>query len=111
MSPMKICIRCGSTWEEYMSRGVLGCTDCYSLFSEELKHHLVSYHGRLRHRGSVPDQEENDEIQQLEQVARLRERLSDAVRSENFEEALQLQRHIQQIKEKNTEEESPGRTG
>jgi protein arginine kinase activator len=101
MGKIKFCTRCGFTWDEFLTRGVLGCPECYSVFDQELRPWLAEYHNTLKHNAflkSTGGTQANTEI--IEKLARLREQLSDAVRLEKFEEAIKIKKCIREL-EKN----------
>jgi len=92
---IKVCTQCGFTWEEFVTRRIFGCVHCYTQFNEELKPFFAQLHGCLLH-----NPEERSQVrvevspQRYEQLAQLRELLSDAVRQERFEDALKIKKDI-----------------
>lgn len=91
MDNLPICTHCGFTWNEYRSRGLLGCPHCYAAFGEALQGDLLWIHNVLEHvlpAGGV------DPSERAEEVARYREQLTDALRKEDYLEAARLRRLI-----------------
>jgi protein arginine kinase activator len=79
----------------------VGCAQCYSVFGEELREYLAELHGNFRH-VAVDEPVMKDEIENKSgQLAPLREKLSEAVRQEKFEEAFKIKNEINQIEKQN----------
>lgn len=99
-----ICTQCGFTFDEYRSRGLLGCPHCYASFGEALLADVAWLHGALAFAqpdmagaGAVADSGPDAGAAvrpDPENVARWREQIAEAVRSENYEEAARLNRLI-----------------
>jgi protein arginine kinase activator len=101
MSKIKICTHCGFTWDEFLSRRVLGCAQCYSTFSFELKGVLAEFHSHIKHLSSGSSVGTSDEhTEKFEKLAQLRDLLSKAVRQEKFEEALRIKKEISRLESK-----------
>ena len=85
MSPplFPMCTRCGFTWEEYRSRGLLGCPDCYAGLGEALQADLAWLHRALTFAAPDPGTPERD----AEILAGWREQLAEALRREDYGEA------------------------
>ncbi len=106
MDNFPVCTHCGFTFGEYRLRGLLGCPHCYAGFGEALQADLAWLHQALAliadpadppplpapsaASGNGPMSPENGP----EILARWREELAAAVRSENYEEAARLNRLI-----------------
>jgi protein arginine kinase activator len=86
-----MCTRCGFTWEEYRSRGLLGCPHCYAGFGDALQADIAWLHQALAFAAPEPGPAEaNREI-----LAGWREKLAEALRREEYGEAARLRRLIQ----------------
>ncbi|MEG0269801.1 MAG: UvrB/UvrC motif-containing protein [Clostridia bacterium] len=82
------CSNCGLTYSEFERTGKLGCAQCYRDFAEQLKPLLQRIHGRTQHAGRVPPTFVKEAGLELEQqMEDLRQKMEQAVASENFEEA------------------------
>lgn len=100
------CDVCGLTYEEFQNSGKLGCAQCYTVFSEQLKPLLLRVHGRSQHAGRVPKGHELERA--LEQnILQLKCRMEEAVTAENFEEAALLRDEIRALVEKQQAEVRP----
>ena len=97
-APAKKCDLCGITLGELMKEGKAGCPRCYSTFEGELERTVAKIHGSTAHRGKVPEayQEKMDKAARIEE---LRGKITDAVASENYEEAARLRDMIRSIEE------------
>lgn len=96
----KDCPGCGMTSREFKQKGRLGCARCYEAFRADLVPLLQRVHEAASHRGRLPatapppaapaaaDAVPGSAGQ--EQLAELRRRLEEAVRSERYEEAARL---------------------
>jgi len=52
--PPDACPRCGKTLEESIERGLLGCSNCYERFSDDVAPVILESQGRDRHVGKSP---------------------------------------------------------
>jgi protein arginine kinase activator len=100
MSGMKVCTQCGFTYGEFLSRGLLGCPQCYACFGEVLWADLLQMHpGLHQHPMPVlsemgPESGSRTRNEDLEDLARLKETFADALRGERYEEAAGLRQRI-----------------
>jgi protein arginine kinase activator len=100
MTGMLVCTQCGFTYAEFQTRGLLGCPQCYVCFGKALWADLLQMHPGL-YRYPVPELAEASapgsraNSGELEELARLKEMLADALRGERYEEAAALQGRIQ----------------
>ena len=102
MSKIKVCTHCGFTLEEVYSRRILGCAQCYSTFSQELKSILAVLHNHIRHLSEAePSVSPDNPAAKFEKIAQLRDLLSKAVRQEKFEEALRIKKEIRLLELEN----------
>lgn len=88
-----VCLRCGFTYAEFRGRGLLGCAECYESFGEILHADMFHVHPRL-FRAAPAGQTAGNDARRAETAAALRERLSDALRFERYEEAAALRREL-----------------
>lgn len=84
------CKTCKTTESELRRTGRAGCADCYNEFSDILIPYIKKLHGVATHVGTAP-QPIKQERNQLED---LKNRLSEAVKAENYEEAAKLRDEI-----------------
>lgn len=90
------CPACGLSLRKFQKEGRLGCPECYRTFAREVQTVLKSLHDASAHRGRIPRSFRRDPDPE-EILASLRKRLSDAVKSEAFEEAARLRDDIREL--------------
>ena len=90
------CPVCGFTFNRFQQVGRLGCSECYQTFGDDINRRLKGMHKGSMHVGRVPEGllEAHARQQRLDQ---LRDRLEQAIASENYEEAAGLRDEIQDI--------------
>ena len=90
------CPVCGFTFGKFQQVGRLGCSECYTTFSDEIGRRLGGMHKGVVHVGRVPEGlvEAHARQQRLEQ---LRGRLEKAIAAENYEEAAGLRDEIHEV--------------
>ena len=92
------CKFCGATLKDFRETGRLGCPRCYDTFETQLRDLLRRLHGSSHHVGEVYLMaEEDDADEQDEQVADLRNKLRQAVETENFELAAELRDRLREL--------------
>ncbi|MHC4942357.1 MAG: UvrB/UvrC motif-containing protein [Planctomycetota bacterium] len=87
------CPDCGITIYEFKKRGRLGCSKDYAFFREELEQLLKKVHGSTKYVGKVPKGRQKQPIYHNE-LMRLKGRLKQVVKSEQYEEAAQIRDRI-----------------
>lgn len=96
------CQTCGSSFNDIVGSGHIGCSDCYSKFEEKLEPSIKKIHGKTKHIGkfiSYEDKTENkkEKIQKDDSVDALRKQLDQAVAEQRFEDAAILRDKINDI--------------
>src|ERR1041384_5122676 len=93
------CPSCGFTQADFKKAGRLGCSECYTTFSEGLESLLKTMHKWTKHVGKVPHslQQSRDLADRLKT---LQKKLEKAVADEDFEQAAQTRDEIKTTKEK-----------
>ena len=93
------CPTCGTSFEEVVRSGMMGCADCYAAFYDKLRPSLSRIHGRATHVGkSGKNQITSTESPRLEDtLSKLKEELKNAVDTQNFELAAKLRDEINAI--------------
>ncbi|MBQ0136371.1 MAG: UvrB/UvrC motif-containing protein [Oscillospiraceae bacterium] len=91
------CPTCGTSFEEVVRTGMMGCADCYSVFYEKLKPSLSRIHGRTTHVGKsgayqISSATASPKLEDT--VAGLKAELDAAVSVQNFELAAKLRDEI-----------------
>lgn len=88
-SGSETCPTCGATLQSFRESGRLGCADCWRAFEPSLRELVRRLHGSTYHVGERYAHE-TGEIPTAQLERELREKLKDAVASENFELAAEL---------------------
>lgn len=112
---MTPCPHCGTTWDEFQSNGLLGCSECYNHFADALPPLLRQLHSATEHTGKKPYDnvaapvetkvEEKPAEKVLTKEEGLRAEMQKAIEAENFEEAARLRDEIKALGEKEANDE------
>jgi len=100
-----VCPSCGITYQEFRSKGRLGCPQDYIVFETQLMGLLENIHGETEHRGKLPKRAPGASQKQYE-VIRLRNDLNEAVEEENYEKAAELRDAITALEQDLSSNES-----
>lgn len=90
------CKTCGCTFEEFSNSGLLGCSDCYTYFKDELKPIINKLQGSINHYGkdnNINLTEEEKEYMEL------KKQLQQAVSMEDYELASALKEQILKLRD------------
>ena len=92
------CESCGTTLQQFVKGGKLGCAMCYTAFREKLLPMLQQLHGRVEHTGRKPTQ---DEAAQQRRAAyeRLNRQLEAAVAREDYESAALIRDQLRKMEQ------------
>ncbi|MCL2301596.1 MAG: UvrB/UvrC motif-containing protein [Firmicutes bacterium] len=95
------CELCGSSLDEIIRGGRVGCARCYETFAEQLQPTLQRIHGVLKHTGKTPETDPAvaRRKQKEQEIARLREEIAAAVQAEDYEQAARLRDKIKTLEE------------
>ena len=102
LAPAARCGLCGSSLHEIVKSGRAGCAQCYETFYSQLEPTLQRIHGSLEHAGKTPEDGNPDLHARKERernLADLREKIAEAVKDENYEEAARLRDMIRTLEE------------
>ena len=94
--PGQVCPVCGFTLAKFQQVGRLGCSACYETFHSEIVGRLKGMHKGVRHLGRVPEHLAEAHHRQ-KQLDTLNERLEEAIKAENYEEAAGLRDKIAEL--------------
>ena len=91
------CERCGMSFVEFRSHGLLGCPDDYDVFTKALEPLIErSHEGNVQHVGKIAARV-SDQVKTRQAMARLQRELQQAVASEDYEKAATLRDQIQKL--------------
>ncbi|MHC4851148.1 MAG: UvrB/UvrC motif-containing protein [Planctomycetota bacterium] len=92
------CPACAMTLTEFRTRGRLGCPRCYDAFHKSLLPLLERVHDATSHRGRFPTRPPGQQVQP-NTMQRLRNRLDEAIKAEDYEQAANLRDEIQRLEQ------------
>lgn len=98
------CESCGSTFNDIINSGLVGCADCYNKFSQRLEPSIFKLHGNASHVGKnityteVPDQKEpKAQEKPKSELEKLKDDLKLAIKEQRFEDAAVLRDKIKDM--------------
>lgn len=95
-----VCGGCGLSYTEFERTGRLGCAQCYRDFSDQLKPLLRRIHGRTQHAGRRPAAfVPSAEDALAARISELRQKMDEAVATENFEDAAKYRDELRTLTE------------
>lgn len=100
------CEKCGSSFDDIIRTGMVGCADCYERFFDKLLPSIQRIHGRAKHAGKIPvitktkeAKAEKKEKTTEEKIEELQAQMQKAIESQNFEQAAVIRDSINALKE------------
>ncbi|MDO4743341.1 MAG: UvrB/UvrC motif-containing protein [bacterium] len=94
--PNMRCQCCKAAFSDIAQTGKMGCSNCYTIFSEQLFPSLQRLHGKTKHIGKIPANAPS-EIRIKSKLEQLKSDLKRAVSEEKFEQAAKLRDEIKQL--------------
>ncbi|MCI8412840.1 MAG: hypothetical protein HFE47_01915 [Clostridia bacterium] len=91
-----ICSACGTTGNEFLHSGFVGCSECYKEFAPLIMPVIKRMQGDVSHVGKVPLGVENSVSAEYE---RLKKELDKAIELEEYEQASIIRDRMRQLKE------------
>ena len=96
------CTYCGSSWNDIVNSGRLGCAHCYDKFEDVLSPSIEQLHGRTKHVGKCisyteEPEEEKTEDAKPDTVESLKAELKKAIQEQRFEDAAQIRDKINSL--------------
>jgi protein arginine kinase activator len=96
--PAVRCEQCGFTQNDFKKHGRFGCPACYDAFKGMLEPLLDGMHKGTKHAGKVP-KAAVDRKSLYDRMTKLELDLTDAIKSERYEEAARFRDEINQMKQ------------
>lgn len=90
------CEVCGCSFSDIVESGRMGCSECYATFKNELIPSLKRLHGKALHVGNSPSKAPKEETLE-EKIRSLKEKLSQAVETQEFEKAAEIRDEIKKL--------------
>jgi protein arginine kinase activator len=101
------CQTCGSSFNDIVKGGHIGCSDCYERFEDKLEPSINKLHGKSKHIGKFISYEEavneKKEEPQVSELDSLKEQLKQAIKEQRFEDAVVLRDKINELTGDNNE--------
>ncbi|MDE5983818.1 MAG: UvrB/UvrC motif-containing protein [Eubacterium sp.] len=103
------CHTCGSSFNDIVNSGHIGCSDCYDKFADKLEPSIRKIHGKTKHIGKFISYDESEKPKTKEvkpkvnQADILKEQLKDAIKEQRFEDAAILRDKIKELTEDGNE--------
>ncbi len=110
------CEKCGMTLGELLNSGRVGCAQCYTVFRKSLLPTITKIHGNVAHCGKIPmtandgrDTAEKEqtaisepvrELSDSEKIEILKEKLKDAIETQEYEKAAEYRDSIKELEKK-----------
>jgi len=94
--PAEHCPVCSFTQADFKKTGRLGCSECYSTFSEALGSLIKAMHKGTKHTGKIPARLFRN-IMRSDRLNELRRNLEDAVSKEDYESAASIRDEIRDL--------------
>lgn len=91
------CEQCGFTQNDFKKQGRFGCPACYDIFNSIIEPMLDSMHKGIAHAGKVP-QKALARKTLYDRLTKLELDLSEAIKSERYEDAARTRDEINQVK-------------
>jgi protein arginine kinase activator len=101
------CPNCGMSLKDIRRLGKLGCSECYQVYAQELEATLRRIQGNSQHLGKIPVRG-GEKVLIRRQIENLKNRLQEAVREEQYEQAAEIRDSLKVIERKRHREGSSG---
>ncbi len=92
------CEHCGCTQQDFKKHGRFGCPQCYDTFNASIEPMLESMHKGTVHTGKIP-QRALARKSLYDRLTQLEDELSEAVKTERYEDAARCRDEISQVKQ------------
>lgn len=100
LSGIDHCEYCGSTFNDIVKSGRVGCANCYSKFEDRLQPTITKMHGNAKHIGkNVTYTEEKEAEPEISELNKLKNDLKLAIKEQRFEDAAVLRDKINEMNE------------
>ena len=90
-----ICSGCGTSVDDFLRMGYLGCPKCYREFDNILKPIILKTQGKLQHTGKIPNPTGEDALRR--EYDNLAAQLKRAVEEERYEDAAEIKRALKNL--------------
>ena len=103
------CNKCGTTFDDFVNSGELGCAMCYDIFADRISPVLKNLHGSNKHSGRKyrevveKDTKINQKVNKTEKskeespIEKLQKDLQKAIKEERYEDAAKIRDDIKKL--------------
>lgn len=88
-----VCKSCGTTYQEFIEKNMLGCDKCYYYFKDKLIPIIKRNQNNIEHIGKIPERE-GIIIRKKKKIKKLKTDIEEAIVIENYEKAAVLRDEI-----------------
>ena len=96
-----VCPKCGSSFNEIVRSGRVGCADCYRTFYDKLLPSIQRIHGKIKHSGKTVTASETISQPSVEtkaeKIEKLKLQMNQAVEKQEFEAAAKIRDEIKAL--------------
>lgn len=93
---VKKCPVCAHTWNDFRRSGRFGCSECYNTFRQSAASAIRQIHSTTTHNGKIPAKA-NEGLSRRREYENLKQKLQEAVKSEDYESAAKLNKQIREM--------------
>lgn len=90
------CATCGTTMDDIIRTGKVGCSECYTCFRRELTPHIHQIHGGVTHTGKIPHSADG-KITTKRKIEMLKCELEASVKRQDYENAAKVRDEINKL--------------
>lgn len=94
--PATHCPACGLGYQQFLNTSLLGCSECYAAFRDQLDHLMRQFQAGPRHQGKIPLRR-GGTTRIRRKVQQLRMELAKAVELEQYEQAAVLRDELRKL--------------
>ena len=103
------CSNCGTDYDEFLTTGQFGCSNCYDVFEDRIEPLLRQLHGDIKYLGKKSgnklsrikiDDTNKENLKDDSKIENLKRKLKEAIKVENYEEAAKIRDEIKVLEEK-----------
>lgn len=96
----KRCDKCGSSFEDIVNTGKVGCENCYKIFYDKMIPSIERLHGNTKHVGKV-SLGASSKAKLTSEIEKKKLLLKEAIDKQEFEQAAKIRDQIKKMKEEN----------
>ena len=93
----RCCENCGMSLFDIKREGIVGCVNCYKIFSREIRQLIVNNQGTINHVGIIPSKHFS-KVKIKEKIVELEKQKEIAIAEENYVSAESIKNQIEKLK-------------